>query len=74
MSKKYHYKWKRFRKYDQKTSNACKKRSYPTKRDARRVRDIQQAETGTKLFIYECDVCNMYHLTHQSWGKNKRIT
>lgn len=57
-----------------KVGSPCNKRGYETKSHVRGVRDHQQATTGTKLYIYKCPKCFLFHLTHQSWGTSRRIT
>ena len=51
-------------------SSGKPKQSYLTEKDALTRRDIIFNEQGKKLFIYKCDKCNYYHLTHKDF-KNK---
>lgn len=48
-------------------ANSCaKKRCYVTYEQARAVARHREQSTGQPLFIYKCDFCGGWHLTHQS--------
>ena len=45
-------------------SNGRPKQAYRTKEDAERRAQILFEEKGKRLFVYQCDICGEYHLTH----------
>ena len=43
------------------------KLSYLTEKEAITRKDIIFKEQGAVLFVYKCDICNYYHLTHKNF-------
>ena len=54
-------------------SSGKPKQSYLTEKEAITRRDIILKEKGKKLFVYKCDKCNNYHLTHKDFNNNNNI-
>ena len=48
-------------------SNGRTKQVYPTYEAAKRRAEIIFDEKGIELFVYHCDQCNEYHLTHKQY-------
>lgn len=48
-------------------SNGRTKQAYPTYEAAKRRAEIIFEEQEKKLFVYHCDQCNEYHLTHKQY-------
>lgn len=48
-------------------SNGKPKQAYPTKESAEARAKIIFEEQGTKLYVYQCDQCGEYHLTHTQY-------
>ena len=45
-------------------SNGRPKQAYPTQESALRRAEIIYKEKGTRLYVYQCDDCGEWHLTH----------
>ena len=48
-------------------SSGNPKQSYLTEKEALTRRDIILKEQNRKLFVYKCEKCNYYHLTHKDF-------
>ena len=48
-------------------SNGKTRQAYPTYEAAKRRAEIIFDEKGIELFVYHCDQCNEYHLTHNQY-------
>ena len=48
-------------------SSGKTKQAYPTKEAAETRAKIIFKEKGTKLYVYKCDKCGEYHLTHKHY-------
>lgn len=48
-------------------SNGRTKQAYSTYESANRRAEIIFEEQGKKLFVYHCEQCNEYHLTHKQY-------
>ena len=51
-------------------SSGKPKQSYLTEKEAITRRDIILKEQGKKLFVYKCEQCNYFHLTHKDFQNN----
>ena len=51
-------------------SSGNPKQSYLTEKEAITRRDIILKEQGKKLFVYKCEQCNYFHLTHKDFKNN----
>ena len=55
-------------------SSGNPKQSYLTEKEAITRKDIIFKEQKKKLFVYKCDKCNYFHLTHKDYkNENKDI-
>ena len=52
-------------------SSGKPKQSYLTEKEAITRKDILFKEQGKTLYVYKCDQCNYYHLTHKDFKNNK---
>ena len=52
-------------------SSGKPKQSYLTEKEAISRRDIILKEQGKKLFVYKCNQCNYFHLTHKDFKNNE---
>ena len=53
-------------------SSGKTKQSYLTEKDAITRRDIILKEQGKQLYVYKCDKCNYYHLTHKDFKNDNK--
>ena len=51
-------------------SSGNPKQSYLTEKEAITRRDIILKEQGKKSFVYRCEQCNYFHLTHKVFKNN----
>lgn len=42
----------------------CEKKPRHTKKEAQTIRNYEHRHHSNILYVYQCEVCNHYHLTH----------